>query len=198
MGGLDAIQRPTGYRFGTSKSRVTGPSFTSSTCISARKTPVSTGSSELTQRGGKSLDQGLGVLGPGRGDPRRAPALPGVAVERELADHERRARRSRRATGSSTPSSSSKTRRPCTLAASFSASAGVSSWVTPTRMQSPRLDRADRLARRPAPTRASPAAPVPASPQPTATRRQHPSLRLCPNAVAGRSSAQTRREVGVG
>ena len=49
---------------------------------------MATGTPSASQLGDDRLDQGLGVLRPGRGDPRRAPALGRVAVQRELADDE--------------------------------------------------------------------------------------------------------------
>ena len=66
---------------------MTGPSLTSSTCMSARKAGGDPGAQGL-ELGDDLIDQGLGVLGAGGGDPGRAPPPAGVAVERELADHQ--------------------------------------------------------------------------------------------------------------
>ncbi len=69
---------------------MTGPSLTSSTRMSVRNRPVSTVGAEGTERLDDPIDERLGVLGARGGDPARAPALRGVAVERELAHDEQR------------------------------------------------------------------------------------------------------------
>ncbi len=69
---------------------VIGPSLTSSTSISAPKMPRSTATPAACQRVGESLVERL-AEGRRRGvEERWAAALAGVAVERELADDERR------------------------------------------------------------------------------------------------------------
>src|SRR5262249_16421688 len=44
----------------------------------------------VTQRSHHRVDERLSLLGSGRGDPRRAPALAGVSIKGELADYQKR------------------------------------------------------------------------------------------------------------
>ena len=59
----------------TSMITVAGPSLTSSTAMSVRNRPVATVTPSAAQLGDDRVDQRLGVLGPGRGQPRRPVAL---------------------------------------------------------------------------------------------------------------------------
>ena len=69
---------------------MTGPSLTRATCMWAPKTPVSTWAPRARRPATTCVDERFGD-GPGRGGvPGRAAALAGVAVERELADHQQR------------------------------------------------------------------------------------------------------------
>ena len=79
------VARPSRQR---SSSTVTGPSLTSATCISAPNRPVATVAPSRRSSATTRVDERLGVLGTGRGDPARAATLGRVAVERELADDE--------------------------------------------------------------------------------------------------------------
>ena len=65
---------------------VIGPSFVSDTCMSAPKTPVADVGAPLAQPIDDGVHEGLGHRAGSRRVPRRAAALAGVAVERELAD----------------------------------------------------------------------------------------------------------------
>ncbi len=71
-----------------SSSTVIGPSFTSSTSMSAPNRPVSHRRPEAAQLVHHGRHQRLGDGSGRRGGPGRAAALAGVAVERELAHHE--------------------------------------------------------------------------------------------------------------
>ena len=73
---------------GDSRSTVTGPSLTSETCISARNLPVATVAPRSRSVLDDVVDERLGLLRPGGGDPARPATGRGVAVQRELADDE--------------------------------------------------------------------------------------------------------------
>ena len=86
---------PGGQRAGTgfhqtSTIRVTGPSLTSATAMSVRKRPVATIAPSSSQPVDDGVDERLGLLRAGGGEPRRSATLGGVAVERELRDHQQR------------------------------------------------------------------------------------------------------------
>ena len=119
-----------------SRSTVTGPSLTSATRISAPNRPVATVAPSY-ERGDDVGDERLGVLRTSGGDPtgtttgRVSPynvnwLTTRTSAPRSLADR------------FITPASSSNTRRFHSLRAIHSASASVSSWVTPTSTQRPR------------------------------------------------------------
>ena len=74
---------------------MTGPSFTSETRMSVRNRPRRHRRAELAEALDHRIDQRLGVLGPGSGDPARPPPRRRVAVERELAHDEQLAGRVR-------------------------------------------------------------------------------------------------------
>ena len=111
----------------TSRMIVTGPSFTSSTCISRTEDAGLDG--RRPARGAsrqKSSYSGSADLGTRRVRERRPVALRRVGDERELADDEGARRRRRGASGRTCPSSPSKMRRRAILPARRSASASVS------------------------------------------------------------------------
>ena len=67
---------------------MTGPSFTSSTCMSAPNRPVATLAPRPRSSATNALDQGFRHVGGGGIGPRRPAPAAGVGVQRELADHE--------------------------------------------------------------------------------------------------------------
>ena len=69
---------------------VTGPSFTSDTCMCSRNTPVATSTPAARTRIDKRLVQPLGQLRRRRVGEARPPPSPAIAVERELAHHQHR------------------------------------------------------------------------------------------------------------
>ena len=77
-------------RYGVSRIIVIGPSFTDATCMFAPKMTLGDGRAQISQRGAERLVERLGDLAGRRRDPGRPPSLPGVAVQRELADHQHR------------------------------------------------------------------------------------------------------------
>ena len=73
---------------------MTGPSLTSITCMSAPNTPVCTLAPSSRRASANAVTSGS-ATGPGAAACQRgATALPGVAVQGELADHQQRRARS--------------------------------------------------------------------------------------------------------
>ena len=128
-----------------SSNKVTGPSLTSATCMSARNRPVATGTPSSASACVNVSISGSATLGRGGGRPTRAAAAAGVAVERELAHDERGpAGLEERVVHGAVGSSS--TLRFATFAASRLADTSVSSCVTPTSDAKALTDHADDLA----------------------------------------------------
>ena len=73
-----------------SRISVTGPSLTSSTCMSAPKTPVCDGGAQRAQRVGEGGHQRLRHRSRRRRAPARPPALGRIGVQGELADDQQR------------------------------------------------------------------------------------------------------------
>ena len=97
---------------------VTGPSLTRATCHLGAEPAGGDRGAESAELLDDRVDERLGVLGPGGGDPARAATLGGVAVQRELADDEYLGA----VLGTErfiTPASSSNTRRCQSRSASF-------------------------------------------------------------------------------
>ena len=84
------LHRPHPREARLSSTTVIGPSLTDSTRMSAPKTPRSTCAPEPLQLGADRVVRRLADRPGRRGLPGRPPALAGVAVQRELADHQHR------------------------------------------------------------------------------------------------------------
>ena len=125
-----------------SSQRVTGPSFTSSTCMSAPNSPVSTWYRMRAQQRRRIARTAESPLGPRGVDEARPATLDRVAVERELRDDQHAPADIGRTRGSSCP------RRPRTGGAprpcrpSTTTCSAVSACVNPTSSRNP--DRSDR------------------------------------------------------
>ena len=106
----------------------------------APKTPVSTVSAALAQRGDDGSTSGSATAPGRRGRPGRPAALAGVAVQRELADHEQRR------AGVGARLLVAQDAQLGSLRAIVAAAAASSAWVTPSRTSSPASIGADDLA----------------------------------------------------